>query len=115
MVLKRDFVDNAPYTATVRVVARISRRFHTTTQQGQVWRVRPNSYNFIVSPVTGREDVIVIQPNPGFSLPAGRYALVLKEIGYDFTVSGPSLSSEHCLEEVMQTSNGSVFSECPKS
>jgi hypothetical protein len=114
LVLKRDLADNAPHTATVRVVARISRRFHTPTQQGQAWRIRPNSYNFIVSSVTGREDVILIQPSPGISLPAGRYALVLKEFGYDFSVSGPALSSEHCLEEVMQTSNGSVFSECPK-
>ena len=31
VVLKRDFVDNAPQTATVRVVARISRRSHPTT------------------------------------------------------------------------------------
>ena len=56
--------------------------------------------------------MIVIQPDPAFVFPSGRYALVLNGMGYDFTVAGPIKSPEQCLEQV-EAVNGTIVSECP--
>ena len=79
-----------------------------------MWRVRSKSYKFKVSPLEGRNEMIVVQPNPGFVFPPGRYALVLNGIGYDFTVAGNVTAPEQCLEQV-EIVSGSVVSECPKA
>ena len=78
------------------------------------WRIRANAYQFKVSPLDSNREMIVIQPESEFILPAGRYALVLNGLGYDFTVAGPVTSPEQCLEQV-EALNGTLLSECRKS
>jgi len=120
VVFRRDLVNSAPQTMTVRVVARVERTTKFVNGKPSVvpvegvWRVRSRSYEFKVSPLEGRNEMIVVQPNPGFAFPPGRYALVLNGIGYDFTVAGTITAPEQCLEQV-EIVSGSVLSECPKA
>jgi hypothetical protein len=76
--------------------------------------VRSNSYELRVSPVANNPEMIVLRPqNQDFSLPAGRYALVLKGQGYDFSVAGPVTDPAQCLERT-DAVGGMVYSECRK-
>jgi hypothetical protein len=108
-----------PQTAVVRVVAHVQRNTKyvngkpaVVPMQG-VWRIRSKAYELKVSPLEGRNEMVVIQPNPGFVFSPGRYALVLNGFGYDFTVAGKIVAPEQCLEQV-EVVNGAVLSECPK-
>jgi hypothetical protein len=78
------------------------------------WRVRSKSYEFKVAPLAGNPEMVLIQPDPEFAFPAGRYALVFNGIGYDFSVPGAVTSLAHCLEQAEMV-NGTVLSECAKS
>jgi hypothetical protein len=119
VVFRRDLVNSAPQTITVRVVARVERTTKFVNGKPSVvpvegvWRVRSKAYEFKVSPLEGRNEMIVVQPNPGFVFPPGRYALVLNGLGYDFTVAGNVTAPEQCLEQV-EIVSGSVLAECPK-
>ena len=42
-----------------------------------------------VAPVPDNPEMIVLRPDADLVFPAGRYALVLKGVAYDFTVDGP--------------------------
>jgi hypothetical protein len=77
------------------------------------WRIRSKAFEFKVSPVEGSREMILIRPSSDFEFPAGRYALVLNGVGYDFVVAGPITASEQCLEQ-MEALNGTVLSECRK-
>jgi hypothetical protein len=120
LVFRRDLVNSAPQTVSVRVVASVKRAMKFVDGKPVVrpiegsWRIRAKSYDFKVSPLEFNREMILIQPDPGFVFPAGRYALVLNGFGYDFTVVGPVTAPEQCLEQV-EIVNGSVLSECPKS
>ena len=118
VVFRRDLVNSAPQTASVRVVARVARQMRVVDGKAMVspiegaWRIRSKAYDFKVSPLEGHREMIVIQPDAAFVFPAGRYALVLNGNGYDFTVPGPVTSPEQCLEQA-EMLNGTVLSECP--
>ena len=120
VVFRRDLVNSAPQTVSVRVVARVAREMKfvagkaVTTHIEGTWRIRSKSYSFRVSPLEGQREMIVIKPDPDFVLTPGRYALVLNGLGYDFTVAGPITAPEHCLEQV-DTLNGAMLSECVKT
>ena len=45
------------------------------------------------------------------SLPAGRFALVVNRLGYDFTIDGPEQAPESCLEG-FEAATGTVFTQC---
>ena len=117
IVFRRDLVNSAPSTASVRVVARVTRNMKfvhgkpTYVPLPHSWRIRAKSFDFNVSPLQGRPEMILIRPAPGVDLPAGRYALDLNGYGYDFTVAGPVKSPDQCLEQV-EVTNGSVLSPC---
>jgi hypothetical protein len=119
VVFRRDLVNNAPQTASVRVVARVIRETKFVDHKAQVspvegsWRIRSKAFTFKVAPLEGTREMVVIRPPPEFVFPAGRYALVLNGVGYDFTVAGPITASEQCLEQ-MEALNGTVLSECRK-
>jgi hypothetical protein len=120
VVFRRDLMNNAPQTVSVRIVARVARLMKfvegkaTTTPVEGVWRIRSTSFDFKVSPIENQREMIIIQADPDFVLPSGRYALVFNGIGYDFTVPGPVTSPQHCLEQ-FNAVNGTTLSECPKS
>ena len=75
--------------------------------------VRGKTYGYKVSPIDDRPDMVLISSNAEQILPAGRYALVLKGVGYDFTVDGPDSDPSHCLERTNAV-GGTFYSECPK-
>jgi hypothetical protein len=48
-----------------------------------------------------------------FGLPSGRYVLVLRNQGYDFTVAGEVSDPTQCLERT-EAANGTFYSDCEK-
>lgn len=119
VVFRRELANGAPEKAPVRVVARIVRE--TTFRNGRpvtanvdsVWRIRNNAHDLKVGPIADQREMISIAPEADYELPAGRYALVINGIGYDFNVAGTITATEQCLER-MQSVNGDVFSECKR-
>jgi hypothetical protein len=97
---------DAPDHAAVRVVARVMHALtfdsngpaRTVNVKGK-WAIRSNAYEMKAAPLDGNPEMIVIRPrNSEFSFPAGRYALVLNGIGYDFAVAGRITDVAQCLE-----------------
>ncbi len=119
VAFRRDFAASAPDKITVRVVAKITRAMTfdaagkpDTTPVEDAWTIRNISYDFTVGPYGENPEMILVQPEkPDFVLPPGRYVLVLKGLGYDFTVAGPITDPAHCLERVAAV-NGTFYSEC---
>ena len=119
ILFRRDLLNNAPEKVTLRVVARVMHETKfiggkpTIKNPEGSWRVRNTSYEYKVSPIVGQPEMVIAQNDDNQSLAAGRYALVLNGVGYDFTIAGPIQSSVHCLEG-FEASNGTIFSECLK-
>jgi hypothetical protein len=119
VVFRRDLVNNAPDRVTVRVVARVVRALTfdpdgkaKTTNVEQSWVIRSNSYVLRVAPLADNPEMVVMRPDRADTVfPAGRYALVLKGVGYDFTVDGPPTDTAHCLERT-DALNTPIYSEC---
>ena len=52
-----------------------------------------------VAPLDSNPAMILIRPaSPDFLFPAGRYALILKTMAYDFSVDGSITDSTQCVE-----------------
>lgn len=119
IIFRRDLVNSAPQMVPVRVVARVSREMKfvygkpTVSEIEGAWRIRTKGYELKVEPVEGRPEMILLQPEPGFVFPPGRYALVLNGFGFDFAVEGTINSPEQCLEQAEMV-NGTILNECPK-
>jgi hypothetical protein len=121
VVFRRDLAGNAPDRMDVRVVARVVRAL-TFDAKGKAsfspvsdaWNIRNLSYVFRVRPIAGNPEMLLVQAeNADFALPAGRYVLVLKNQGYDFTVAGEVTDPSQCLERT-DASNGEFYSDCGK-
>lgn len=119
IAFRRDLMDQAPDHVTIRVVARVARAL-TFDKSGAArtvpidssWAVRSKSYEMKVSPVDGKPEMILIQPETdGFTLPPGRYALVVSKTAYDFTVAGKVTDPAQCLERT-DAVNMPVYTEC---
>jgi len=111
-------VNSAPDRVNVRVVAQVARALTfdpsgkaSVTNVEHAWVVRSNSYQMRVAPVADNPEMILIRPDADVTLPAGRYALVLKGVAYDFTVDGPLIDPAHCLERT-DALNAPVYTEC---
>jgi hypothetical protein len=121
VVFRRDLVGNAPERMEVRVVAKVMRALKFDAKGKPVispvsdaWNIRNLSYEFRVRPVAGNPEMLLVQPaEPDFTLPAGRYALALRNQGYDFTVAGEITDPSQCLERT-DAVNGSFYSDCQK-
>ncbi len=118
VVFRRDLATNAPDRVSVRVVARVVRALtFGPTGNAKVanvegsWVVRSSSYQMKVAPVPDNPEMIVLRPDADLVFPAGRYALVLKGVAYDFTVDGPLTDPAHCLERT-DALNKPVYTEC---
>jgi hypothetical protein len=119
IVFRRDLVGNAPERIDLRVVARVARAISfdakgrpNISSISNSWNIRNASYEFRVRPVAGNPEMLLVQSDkPDFTLPAGRYVLVLKDQGYDFTVAGKVVEPAQCLERT-DAANGSFYSEC---
>ena len=119
VVFHRDLATNAPDRIAVRVVAQIIHEL-TFGPNGkpkmvdvkESWVIRNKSYQMKVSPLADNPEMIVVRPDPpDFVFPAGRYALALKGVGYDFTVDGVVTDMAHCLERT-DALGAPIYSEC---
>jgi hypothetical protein len=120
VAFRRELVNNAPEKASIRVVARVAHAMTfvagkpSNANLQTSWRIRSNSYEFNVAPLSESREMVSIKPDTtDFALPAGRYALVLNGAAYDFMVDGPVTDRAQCLESVMAI-DGLVYSECGK-
>jgi len=121
VLFRRDLAENAPDRVEVRVVARVVRAL-TFDAKGRpsfspvtdVWNIRNLAYELRVRPIAGNPEMLLVQSEKAdFALPAGRYVLVLKDQGYDFTVAGKVTDVAQCLERT-DAANGEFYSECQK-
>jgi hypothetical protein len=121
IVFRRDLVGNAPDRIEIRVVARVARAISfdakgrpNISSVTDAWNIRNVSQEFRVRPIAGNPEMLLVQSEkPDFALPAGRYVLVLKDQGYDFTVAGKVTEPTQCLERT-DAANGAFYSECLK-
>jgi hypothetical protein len=121
VVFRRDLSGNAPDRIEVRAVARVARALTfdakgkaSYTPVSDAWNIRNISYEFRVRPIAGNPEMLLIQAeNADFALPSGRYVLVLKSQGYDFTVAGKVTDPSQCLERT-DAANGAFYSDCQK-
>jgi hypothetical protein len=119
VVFRRDLASDAPDRVAVRVVAQVKRALTfdsagkpAVTKIDDSWVVRGNSYQMRVAPVLDNPEMILIRPEHAeFVFPAGRYALVLKNVAYDFTLDGPISDTAHCLERT-DALNSPIYTEC---
>jgi hypothetical protein len=117
ILFRRDLLNNAPQKVVLRVVARMARETRVVDGKAKVvdienaWRIRSISRELSVSPVPGQPEMVIARVDDNAPLEAGRYALVLNKIGYEFTIKGPPKSLDFCLEG-FETSNGTVFTQC---
>jgi hypothetical protein len=121
MPFRRDLATNAPERASVRVIARVVLAMSfttggkpTTAALDDSWAIRNVAYDFRVAPLSDHPEMLVLRPtDPDLLLGPGRYAIVLKDTGYDFTVAGTITDAAQSLESV-EASNGTFYSECRK-
>src|SRR5437868_5181120 len=87
VIFRRDLVTSAPEHVELRVVAKVMRAMtfdrsgkSSTAPVGETWTVRNISHPFRVAPLPGNPEMMVLKSEqPDFSLPSGRYAVVIKE------------------------------------
>ncbi|WP_354201388.1 hypothetical protein [Bradyrhizobium sp. JR4.1] len=104
----------------VRVVAKVSRAMGVDATgkaamvtAGDTWVIRSMSYPYKVGPVEDQPRMLSLQPEQdGFTLSPGRYVVVVKGMGYDFTVAGTPTDPNQCVERINAT-NGAFYSPCP--
>lgn len=121
VIYRRDTAENSPDRFDVRVVARVERAVTfgpngrpTFTPVENTWSIRQFTHEFRVRPVPNGPGMLLVQPEKAdFALPAGRYVLVMRDRGYDFTVAGKVTDPAHCLERT-EASNGTFYSDCTK-
>jgi hypothetical protein len=119
VVFRRDLANITPDRAMLRVIAQVARALTfdaggkpTTTNLSDVWVVRSNAYQVRMAPVPDNPEMLIIRPDPAdLLLPSGRYALVLKGAGYDFTVDGSNTDEAHCLERT-DALVAPIYTEC---
>ena len=119
VLFSRELAYVAPNQAMVRVIARIARGLTfdaggrpVNVKISDAWVVRSNSYPVRIGPVADNPEMFLVRLDPTeLVLPAGRYALVLKGAGYDFTLDGPNTDSAHCLERT-DAQGAPIYTEC---
>jgi hypothetical protein len=118
VIFNRDLVRAIPEKILVRVIARITPnpsdggKLRSTSDETGSWTIRNVSYDMRVAPVAANPAMIFVRPtSPDFVFPAGRYALVLKGVPYEFAVAGRVTDVQQCLEpnEVL---NETTYTQC---
>jgi hypothetical protein len=62
--------------------------------------------------VDGNPEMVELHSeDPALELTPGRYALVLKNQSYDFSVEGKTVDPRQCIERII-SSNGTYYSDC---
>lgn len=104
----------------VRVIAKVSRAMGVDASgkaamvsAGDSWVIRSMSYPYKVGPIDDQSRMLLLQPEQdGFTLAPGRYIVVVKGMGYDFTVAGTITDPNQCVERI-NAANGAFYSPCP--
>jgi hypothetical protein len=120
IVFRRDSATNAPDHAEVRVIAKVARTMgfdpsgkSVLSQAQDSWVLRNILFPYKIGPIDDHPEMFLIQPEASdFALAPGRYALVIKGQGYDFTVAGAVTDPRQCLER-LDAANGAFYSPCP--
>jgi hypothetical protein len=121
VVFRRDSATTALNRADVRVIAKISQatKFDPSgkpiiAKVDDTWVIRNISYPYRTAPYKGQSDMYeVVGDDPDKPLSPGRYALILKDEAYDFSVAGEITDSKQCLES-LAAANGNFYAECQK-
>ncbi|VIO71759.1 hypothetical protein CI41S_31240 [Bradyrhizobium ivorense] len=119
IVFRRDAATSISDRAEVRVIARIAREFSAEVagkrpEDGDSWVIRNVTFPFRVSPLPDNPEMYELHSeDPAFELTPGRYALVVKNQAYDFTVDGEIVDPRQCIERIV-TANGTFYSDCKK-
>jgi hypothetical protein len=121
IVFRRDSATNALNRAEVRMIAKISHAMKFDPSGRSVieriddtWVIRNISHPYRTAPYKGQPDMYeVVGDDPDKPLSPGRYALVLKEEAYDFSIAGEITDSRQCLEKIA-AANGTFYAECQK-
>jgi hypothetical protein len=120
IVFRRDVASSISDHAEVRIVAKIAREFSagaagTKPSTGDdTWVIRNVSFPFRSSPVNDNPEMYELHSeDPALELTPGRYALVLKNQAYDFSVEGQTVDPNQCIERIV-ASNGTFYSDCKK-
>jgi hypothetical protein len=118
IVFRRDVASNISDRAEVRIMAKVAREFSADVagkkpRDGEdTWVIRNVSFPFQSSPVSDNPDMYELHSeDPGLELTPGRYALVLKNQSYDFSVEGQPVDPKQCIERIV-ASNGTYYSDC---
>jgi hypothetical protein len=117
ILFRRDLLNSAPQKVALRVVARMVRETKIINGKPKVsdsedsWRIRNISRELNVSPIPGNPEMVIARVDENAPLAAGRYALVLNRVAYDFTISGPVTSLDFCLEG-FETADGAIYTPC---
>jgi hypothetical protein len=117
ILFRRDLLNNAPQKVILRVVARTTRETKIINGKPVInkiegsWRIRDVSRELRISPIPGQREMLMARLDEGVSLPAGRFALVVNRVGYDFTIDGREQTPESCLEG-FEAATGTVFTQC---
>jgi hypothetical protein len=119
VLFRRDLASAVPERVSLRIIARVVRalKFDSagrpmTAAIDDAWVIRSNSYPMRVAPIADNPEMILVRPEQSdLSLPAGRYALVLKGIAYDFSLDGPTADAAHCLERT-DALGSPIYTEC---
>jgi hypothetical protein len=121
IVFRRDAATNALNRADVRVIAKISQAMKfdpsgkpVIQKADDTWVIRNISYPYRTAPYKGQPDMYeVVEDDPDKPLSPGRYALILKDEAYDFSIAGEISDSKQCLESIA-AANGAFYAECRK-
>jgi hypothetical protein len=121
VVFRRDSIVNALSRAEVRIIAKVATAMKfdpggkaSITKADNTWVIRNVSYPYRTAPYKGQPDMYeVIGAEAEKPLTPGRYALILKDEAYDFSIAGQVTDSKQCLESVA-AANGAFYAECQK-
>jgi hypothetical protein len=118
IVFRRDVASSIADRAEVRIIAKVAREFSADVvgkkPGDDMWVIRNISFPFRSSPVNDNPEMYELHSeDPALELTPGRYALVLKNQAYDFSVEGVAVDPRQCIERIV-ASEGTYYSNCKK-
>jgi hypothetical protein len=120
IVFRREGATNVSDRAEVRVVAKIAREFSAGSAGKKLddtdvtWVIRNISFPFRASPLPDSPEMYELHSeDPALELTPGRYALIVKNQAYDFSVEGQISDPKQCIERIV-ASNGTFYADCKK-
>jgi hypothetical protein len=118
IVFRRDLAPGIADRAEVRIIAKVAREFSADVAGKKpgddMWVIRNISFPFRSSPVNDNPEMYELHSeDPALELTPGRYALVLKNQAYDFSVEGEAVDPRQCIERIV-ASEGTFYSNCKK-